>query len=93
MLRQIEEGNNKNRQKGEELSYTLKRLREENTELLCELSQMREEKLRESLNEKKELIFEEKMREAWDRFDEERKSMRSEINGLRRDVQEWKDKY
>lgn len=93
MLRQIEEGNNKNRQKGEELSSTLKRLREENTELLCELSQMREEKLRESLNEKKELIFEEKMREAWDRFDEERKSMRSEINGLRRDVQAWKDKY
>lgn len=34
------------RQKGEEISGTLKRLREENTELFSELSQMREEKLR-----------------------------------------------
>jgi hypothetical protein len=49
--------------------------------------------MREGLNERKELIFEEKMKESWDRFDEERKTMRTEIDNLHKEVKLWMDKY
>jgi hypothetical protein len=45
---------------------------------------LKEEKLREGLNERKEIIFEEKMKETWDRFEEERLFFRKEVEKLRK---------
>jgi hypothetical protein len=58
----VEEGGFRARQRGEEALEVVKQLRAENTELLGELSQLKEGRLREGLNERKEVIFEERMK-------------------------------
>lgn len=47
----------------------------------------------QSLHHRKEEIFQEKMKESWDRFEEERTYLRTQITQLRKQAEEYRNKW
>ena len=74
---------NKFKSKIEEYTENIKKLRVENKQLNEDLSDVHEKIINEESNYRKEVIFQEKIEDAWEKFNEEKRQMMEELNSYK----------